>query len=370
MAHGGTYLVVYLFIVIIQATIFGFATNAVVNNKGYEENWFWWGFLFGFLALIVALAKPEPQYQSETFESNFRTGSERIKTGTWRCPSCSKTNQSRTALCDCGTKRPKESPSIDAWTCKFCDRSNPNTAAICYCGHKKSESRGALNRDMPWVCKFCGQTNVKVTTICKCGRKKTESFPSSDTESEKKSTVSKSTTEAAGLSYPIQNYYPGFPIKFLNIKFAPAKDESLPIDLECYLYDEGFTALRIEILITDIWEEQKSFPEIDLRIPQNSQGKIALPYTLRFPPEKLSSIKSVTILLQKAIIKEEIRNIDSRPENILLQNTELQTLRAQLGEDAVTKGENAYYNWTCVCGTANDINMDTCKLCKRKKPVQ
>jgi hypothetical protein len=184
MEYVGLFILV-LFVVSIPATIFGFATNAVVNNKGYEENWFWFGFFFGLLALTVALAKPNQYCQSETFESNFRTGSERIKTGTWRCPSCSKTNQSRTALCDCGTKRPKESPSIDAWTCIFCDRSNPNTAAICYCGHKKSESR--------WVCKFCGQTNVKVTTICKCGLKKTESSPSSDTESEPKSTVSKLT---------------------------------------------------------------------------------------------------------------------------------------------------------------------------------
>ena len=30
----------------------------MINNKGYKENWFFWGFIFGFIALIVACAKP------------------------------------------------------------------------------------------------------------------------------------------------------------------------------------------------------------------------------------------------------------------------------------------------------------------------
>ena len=38
---------------------FGFATKKVIENKGYRENWFWWGFFFGLIALIVALTKPE-----------------------------------------------------------------------------------------------------------------------------------------------------------------------------------------------------------------------------------------------------------------------------------------------------------------------
>ncbi|MBQ7146890.1 MAG: SHOCT domain-containing protein [Lachnospiraceae bacterium] len=38
---------------------FGFATKKVIENKGYRENWFWWGFFFGLIALIVAFSKPE-----------------------------------------------------------------------------------------------------------------------------------------------------------------------------------------------------------------------------------------------------------------------------------------------------------------------
>lgn len=44
---------------IIAGSIFGFATNAIIRNKGYQENWFWWGFFFGIIAMLVALSKPE-----------------------------------------------------------------------------------------------------------------------------------------------------------------------------------------------------------------------------------------------------------------------------------------------------------------------
>lgn len=49
----------YLIAVVIWGLIWGFATKKVIENKGYTENWFWWGFFFGFIALIVALTKPD-----------------------------------------------------------------------------------------------------------------------------------------------------------------------------------------------------------------------------------------------------------------------------------------------------------------------
>ena len=39
--------------------LFGAAVDRVITGKGYEENWFWWGCFFGFLALLVALAKAD-----------------------------------------------------------------------------------------------------------------------------------------------------------------------------------------------------------------------------------------------------------------------------------------------------------------------
>ena len=60
-----TVLLVYLifFAVLIgQGCVWGWAVNKVVKNRGYDENWFWWGFFFGLIALIVALTKPQNTY--------------------------------------------------------------------------------------------------------------------------------------------------------------------------------------------------------------------------------------------------------------------------------------------------------------------
>ena len=51
---------------VVIGVIWGIAVQRVIENKGYYENWFWWGFFFGFLALIVATMKPQNTYQSHS----------------------------------------------------------------------------------------------------------------------------------------------------------------------------------------------------------------------------------------------------------------------------------------------------------------
>ena len=53
------FMIAYLIVAIIMGVVFGYACRKVVNNKGYTEDWFWWGFFFGIIALLVALTKPE-----------------------------------------------------------------------------------------------------------------------------------------------------------------------------------------------------------------------------------------------------------------------------------------------------------------------
>lgn len=50
----------------IPGIIFGIATNAVIRNKGYDENWFWWGFFFMAIAMFVAFSKPQRFQQGRT----------------------------------------------------------------------------------------------------------------------------------------------------------------------------------------------------------------------------------------------------------------------------------------------------------------
>lgn len=62
-------LIMSLIMWVIMGTIFGIATNAIIRNRGYNENWFWWGFFFLAIAMLVALSKPERVTSGRTQES-------------------------------------------------------------------------------------------------------------------------------------------------------------------------------------------------------------------------------------------------------------------------------------------------------------
>lgn len=95
-----------IIVVIIRGCVWGFATTAVIDNKGYDENWFWWGFFFGLIALLVALSKPEacptgvlsPQLAQEAEEQRL------LEADGWEC-SCGRVNPSYTGTCACGKSK-------------------------------------------------------------------------------------------------------------------------------------------------------------------------------------------------------------------------------------------------------------------------
>lgn len=47
-------IVIELSIGVVQLFVFGFATYYLIKSKGYRQNWFWFGFFFGLIALITA----------------------------------------------------------------------------------------------------------------------------------------------------------------------------------------------------------------------------------------------------------------------------------------------------------------------------
>lgn len=101
------YLFVYIVAAVVWGVIWGFATKKVIENKGYYENWFWWGFFFGWIALIVALSKPE--YRHESYSG------------------------SRPAL-NVANPSTAKSSSGDEWKCYHCARVNPGYLTTCNCG--------------------------------------------------------------------------------------------------------------------------------------------------------------------------------------------------------------------------------------------
>ena len=44
------YTAYFLLIGLIWCIIWGIVVNKVIENKGYQENWFWWGFFFWIFA--------------------------------------------------------------------------------------------------------------------------------------------------------------------------------------------------------------------------------------------------------------------------------------------------------------------------------
>ena len=111
-------------IVIAQAIICGFATKIVIENKGYDDNWFWWGFFFGLIAVLVACTKPKIGYSSyssqpsqpthtsyqTSYGSNLSNAADKVHNeqilaaGGWKC-SCGRVHASYVSSCSCGKSK-------------------------------------------------------------------------------------------------------------------------------------------------------------------------------------------------------------------------------------------------------------------------
>jgi len=98
--------IVYIVSALIWSIIWGVIVKKVIENKGYYENWFWWGFFFGWIALIVALTKPDNN-RGESLNDNSllkKLQSEENTPSGWRC-TCGKLNPLYVGTCDCGKNR-------------------------------------------------------------------------------------------------------------------------------------------------------------------------------------------------------------------------------------------------------------------------
>lgn len=100
--------------IILWGCVWGFVTNKVIKNKGYEENWFWWGFFFGIFAVIVAATKPNVYATQVSVASNEVDQSihnisssidkRALKNGDWKC-TCGRVNPFYFGTCACGRSK-------------------------------------------------------------------------------------------------------------------------------------------------------------------------------------------------------------------------------------------------------------------------
>lgn len=114
-----------LFGVIVWGCIWGYAVTVIIENKGYDENWFWWGFFFGIIALIVALTKP-------TNTTTYYSGGN--------------THLSRLVSDGGGNNNSNKSVQIDGWKCSKCGRVNYEYVGTCACGNDKLNNSAYIKR--------------------------------------------------------------------------------------------------------------------------------------------------------------------------------------------------------------------------------
>lgn len=103
-----------LIAVLVWGLVWGFATQAVITNKGYYQNWFWWGFFFGLIAMIVALSKPNAQTNVSTAAPEWMShghNNQLLDAGGWTC-SCGRVNPSYTGTCACGKTKQQALESV------------------------------------------------------------------------------------------------------------------------------------------------------------------------------------------------------------------------------------------------------------------
>lgn len=96
--------------------LWGLITRQIIKLKGYEENWFWWGFFFWIFAVIAAICKEKHPYQllysqNKAVDENGDNLSEstgldmnKLKEAKWQCCVCGTVNAIHVQNCKCGMR--------------------------------------------------------------------------------------------------------------------------------------------------------------------------------------------------------------------------------------------------------------------------
>jgi hypothetical protein len=107
--HTYPYWILYIIIFVVSGVFWGWATNRILENKGYGANWFWWGFFFGIIPYVIATTKidmPAKSKNNLVFSPAISDAkrTQLIAPGGWRC-TCGSVNTAVTGTCACGAKK-------------------------------------------------------------------------------------------------------------------------------------------------------------------------------------------------------------------------------------------------------------------------
>lgn len=123
----------------------GWATNKIIKDKGYHQNWFWWGFFFHFWAVLVAAVKSENpdkrDYQGLNINMQYYGPQEyNPYANTQSGPAVYNMNYGNNANYGNNTDSDGSTPRF-AWKCNRCGTMNESYVQTCRCGVTKLDSR-------------------------------------------------------------------------------------------------------------------------------------------------------------------------------------------------------------------------------------
>lgn len=78
----GAYIFGSILGIVIMSCIWGYVVNKMIEYKGIQENWFWWGFFFGIFAALLALAKPWENMKVDSAPNSYDMHKQPIPTST------------------------------------------------------------------------------------------------------------------------------------------------------------------------------------------------------------------------------------------------------------------------------------------------
>ena len=163
-------------IIIVIATIFfeaicGFISLAIAKSKGYGPGWFFLGFFFDLVGIIVTLCIPDRNNRKQVLEERAN------EKAYWICPECGKTNNLNDKFCpQCGKQYDAAYKlEEDNWICGHCGAVNsPNNKFCRTCGLEKTRAESELEEkkitqeyleEHGFECEMCGNKALKLYKV-------------------------------------------------------------------------------------------------------------------------------------------------------------------------------------------------------------
>jgi len=166
-------------------------------------------------------------------------------------------------------------------------------------------------------------------------------------------------------SFFVRNYYPGLPVQAVKLQMICKENREVFVNLDFYCYlNTPVTAVSVDLEFTTVFGDKLVFKDIPcLNLESDGPHLHTNEQLIHLDPEKVLSIKSVSVKICKYISNDNIIVNSIQTKEITLSDKELSDLKYMAGINAVTPRLDTANGWNCICGTENDQGIEECKMC-------